>query len=199
MELVVLPQALKWPADAARWMRPACHDWHGRRICPPPSHALIEDPTHLWLVAGRDHPFQAHPAAECGTFQAELWCHDVAELFIASPRDGHYLEFNLAPSGAWWMAAFDGPRQRRTTPDLPLVITHGTPSPADVWRAALAIPLDWLRRHAGWSHESRLNLTLILGTEPQHFVSACDLGGGEPDFHRPQRYPRVRRRPAEKD
>lgn len=197
MEVLVLPEAFTWPADARRGMRELSRDWHGQTLSPAPRLGLIEDPTHLWLVAGREHPFRAHPGAGCGDFQPELWRHDVAELFIASPRGGHYLEFNLAPTGAWWMAAFGGPRRPLPAPELPAVIACGTPAGAEAWHAALAIPLDWLRHEVAWGAESRLNATLILGQDPQRFLSQADLGGGEPDFHRPEHYPQVRRTGAE--
>jgi hypothetical protein len=45
-----------------------------------------------------------------GNFLAELWRHDVAELFIADPASGRYFEFNLAPNGAWWSCEFTAPR-----------------------------------------------------------------------------------------
>ena len=55
----------------------------------------------------------------------------------------------------------------------------------------MAIPLDLLRARLDFGVHSRANVTLILTSPTQQFVSATDLGGGEPDFHRPQRFAEV--------
>ena len=60
-----------------------------------------------------------------------------------------------------------------------------------VWLAAMAIPLDLLRARLNFGPETRLNVTMILESPEQKFVSATDLGAGEPDFHQPQRFPVV--------
>lgn len=198
VDLSVQSEAFEGPRHGAIPMQELCHDWEGEALRPSPSFALIEDPCHLWLVAARQQASAAHPTARCGEFQEQLWCHEVAELFVAATQGSHYLEFNLAPTGAWWMAAFEAPRRARKGTSAPQVITHGTPPGADHWHAALGIPLDWLRREVGWNAQSRLNVCLILDTRPQRFVSACDLGGGEPDFHRPDFYQIARRTPPKK-
>lgn len=193
MDLLLESRPLAWPPAQPLSLQELGRDWHGRRLASPPRFALIEDPSHLWLVAARDQPFEAHPEAGAGAFQAELWRHDVAELFVAQSAGPRYLEFNLAPTGAWWMASFEGPRQPGPTPPRPEVVTHGAAPGQLAWQAALGIPLAWLRSTIGWGPASRLNVTLILESPQQRFLSACDLGGGEPDFHRPQLFPTVRR------
>jgi len=193
MELRVLAQPFECGAMAG-FLQDLCRDWHAARIEPPARYGLVEDLRHLWLLAAHDRPGSPHPDAQEGDFQEGLWRHDVAELFIAA-EDGRYLEFNLSPRGAWWMAAFDAPRHASPLPHLPAVRTHAAEPAGGGWQAALGIPLEWLRHHIGWGPASRANVTLILESPEQRFLSAADLGGGEPDFHRPDRYPAIHRQP----
>ncbi len=212
MILELISQPLDWPSSGTGPMQELCHDWHGQAFGPPARFSLVEDPDHLWLIAGREKPANAHSMGDCGDFQAELWKHDVAELFIAEPDFKNYLEFNLSPRGAWWAARFSGPRQPADLGTLPEVICHGSPEGSDAWvagmggrvastggwAASLGIPLDWLRKTIGWGPDSPLNVTFILDSPEQRFLTACDLGGGEPDFHRPQSFQPARRSPEAK-
>jgi len=195
MEIEVLSAPLLWADVHAVPMQELCHDWQGEALAPPARFAVVEDPSHLWLIAGRQSAAKPHPAGDCGDFQAELWRYDVAELFIADATQSSYLEFNLSPTGAWWMERFSAPRQAHPLERLPAVLTHAGPDGVSGWRAALGLPLDWLRATIGWSEASPLNVTLILETPEQRFVTATDLGGGEPDFHRPQEFVTAPRRP----
>ena len=118
----------------------------------------------------------------------------MAELFIARPDARSYLEFNLAPSGAWWTAAFSAPRVPSPAFDiLPAVRCESGKGGESGWRAALGIPLSWLEAAIGWGADSRLNVSFILDSPDQRFLTACDLGDGEPDFHRPQGFAPVTR------
>jgi hypothetical protein len=74
---------------------------------------------------------------------------------------------------------------------MPEVATFAELAPDGSWVAAMAIPLDLLRARLDFGPESRLNVTMILGTPAQRFISAADLGPGEPDFHQPARFPKV--------
>jgi hypothetical protein len=56
------------------------------------------------------------------------------------------------------------------------------------WVAAMAIPLPLLKARLDFSPRTRANVTLILGSPQQKFLSAADLGHGEPDFHQPDRF-----------
>ena len=162
-------------------------DWFGKTFEPPPFYALAVDPERLWFVAGHRSPAALHPAARPGVFQAELWRHDVAELFLADPASGRYLEVNLAPNGAWWNCEMTAPRVRASEHDeaLPGVETHAELAPDGSWLAAIAMPLVELRERVGFSPETTLNVTFILGSPTQRFLSATDLGPGQPDYHRP--------------
>lgn len=166
-------------------------DWHGALLDPAAGWCLVEDPGHLWFIASRAKPAQLHPASRPGKFQAELWKHDVAELFIAAPDRRSYLEINLSPNGGWWSCLFDAPRQRRHAEDTPLsgVKTHADMGADGRWVAAIALPLDVLREEIGFGAESPMNVTFILDSPAQRFVTVAAPTPGEPDFHRPDAYP----------
>jgi len=168
-------------------------DWHGAPVQAPAAFALAMDSQRLWFIAHHRTAARLHPLARPGVFQAELWRHDVAELFIADPHSGRYFEFNLAPNGAWWSCEFTAPRVRAEALDIamPEVATFADLAADGAWVAAMAIPLDLLRARLDFGPRSRVNVTLILGSPDQKFLSAADLGGGEPDFHLPGRFPEV--------
>jgi hypothetical protein len=166
-------------------------DWQGARLQPPAAYSLVQDGRMLWFIAHHRRAAELHPQARPGMFQAELWRHDVAELFIADEASGRYFEFNLAANGAWWSCEFTAPRQRAEETDIamPEVATFSDMAPDGAWVAAMAIPLDLLRARLDFGPQTRANVTMILESPLQRFVSAADLGGGAPDFHQPQRFP----------
>jgi hypothetical protein len=168
-------------------------DWVGAPVQAPAAVSLAMDDQRLWFIAHHRRAAQLHPLARPGMFQAELWRYDVAELFIADPVSGRYFEFNLAPNGAWWSCEFTAARVRAEPMDIvmPEVATFSDMAADGAWLAAMAIPLDLLRARLDFGLRSRVNVTLILESPAQKFVSAADLGGGEPDFHRPQQFPEL--------
>jgi len=172
-------------------------DWHGGKVDPPASFCLAMDAERLWFVAGHQRPAVLHPQARPGRFQAELWRHDVAEWFVAAPGGGRYLEFNLAPNGAWWSCEFTAPRVRAEEVEIamPEVATFSELASDGSWLAAMAVPLDLLRARVDFGDACGVNVAFILGSPDQRFLSAVDLGPGEPDFHRPQAFPKLRRVP----
>ena len=163
-------------------------DWHGAACSPPAEWALVADRDCLWLLARHAAPAQSHPDGRPGEFLEGLWQHDVAELFIAAADRMTYLEFNLSPMGAWWFAGFAAPRQRAAVLPLPQVRTEAFTHADGGWASAIGIPLDFLKQHVGWGPDSALNVTFILNSPDQRFLTASDLGDGDPDFHRPGRF-----------
>lgn len=172
-------------------------DWSGDPLRPEPGYCLVADPRRLWFIAHHRRPAALHPQAQPGAFQAELWKHDVAELFLADPGSGRYFEFNLAPNGAWWSCEFTAPRVRAEEVDIamPEVATFADLAPDGSWVAAMALPLDLLKARLDFGAATRANVTFILESPDQRFVSASDLGGGTPDFHLPGRFPQLEFRP----
>lgn len=168
-------------------------DLRGTPLSTAAAFSIVTDARYLWFIASHRRPALIHPKARPGAFQAELWRYDVAELFLADPLSGRYFEFNLAPNGAWWSCEFTGPRVRAEAAEIamPEVATFADMSADGSWLAAMAIPLDLLRARLDFGAETRLNVAMILESPGQKFVSANDLGAGEPDFHQPQRFSKL--------
>lgn len=165
-------------------------DWHGVPVEPPAAFSLGMDERRLWFIAHHRRPASLHPLARPGDFVAGLWHYDVAELFIADPVSGRYFEFNLAPNGAWWSCEFTAARMRAEETDIamPEIATFSDMAPDGAWVAAMAIPLDLLRARLDFSPFSAINVAMILGFPGRIFLTATDLGGGEPDFHLPTHF-----------
>ena len=172
-------------------------DWDGVRVEPAAAFALVKDAARLWFVANHRRPATLHPQGRPGRFHAELWRYDVAELFLADPVSGRYFEFNLAPNGAWWNCEFTAPRvpAEEVPVAMPAVATFAELGVDGSWVAAMAIPLDLLRARLDFGPETRANVTFILETPQQRFLTAAKLGDGAPDFHRPAQFPKVSFRP----
>ena len=168
-------------------------DLHGVPLRVPAAFSVVTDEQHLWFIAHHRHPARIHPQARPGAFLAGLWPHDVAELFLADPVSGRYFEFNLTANGAWWRCEFTAPRVRADEADIamPEVAAFSDLAPDGSWLAALAIPLDLLRARLDFGAESRMNVAMILESPAQKFISASDLGGGDPNFHQPDRFSKV--------
>ena len=165
-------------------------DWNGEAVDPAAGWCLVQDKVALWLIASRQASAVVHPDAIPGEFREELWRWDVAELFIAARDRSRYLELNLAPQGAWWACLFEGPR---VASEVPLAESSGIETFADPdssfsWTAAARIPLEFLREQLNFNDRSPVNITFIIDSPQQKFLSSADLGPGEPDFHRPQAF-----------
>lgn len=168
-------------------------DWYGEKIDTPAAFGLAIDHGSLWFVASRRKPACLHPQARPGQFTPELWKFDTAEFFISHPASGRYLEFNLAANGAWWSAEFTAPRVRADEEDVPMpgVKTFGEMSADGSWLAAASISLDVLKARLDFGPESRMNVTFIINSPVQQFLSAVPAPEGAPDFHRPDLFQQV--------
>lgn len=162
-------------------------DWYGVTLHPPLCFTIASDSSSLWFVATRQAPATCRPGAEPGSFTEGLWEYDVAELFLANPTCGAYLEFNLAPNGAWWAAKFDAPRVRAAKQsDFPSIVTSHRGDPSyEAWCAAIRVPLAFLATEIGFGEKTTANVTAILNSPLQTFHSAHKLPGADPDFHQP--------------
>lgn len=168
-------------------------DWFGKPVKPPVAFGFAVDLKYLWFVVSHQKSPSLHPAARPGDFKSELWKYDVAEFFLTDPKTGRYLEFNLAPNGAWWSAEFTAPRIRTEIADNPFpgVATFADMASDGSWLAAAAIPLEQLRNSLNFGSESHLNASFILNSPEQQFLTATDLGEGEPNFHLPDKFSKV--------
>lgn len=192
MTIFTSTQALQWGGLDVPLLG-LSKDWHGAPLEAAAGFSLVMDARRLWFIAHHRKAADLHPQARPGMFMAELWRHDVAELFLADPVSGRYFEFNLAPNGAWWSCEFTAPRVRAEQTDIamPEVATFSDMAADGAWIAALAIPLDLLRARLDFGAHTRANVTFILGSPDQKFITAANLGAGEPDFHRPEKFPQV--------
>jgi hypothetical protein len=168
-------------------------DLDGILLQEPATFSLVVDAQHLWFIASHRKSARLHPQARPGRFQAELWRHDVAELFLFDPVSGRYFEFNLAPNGAWWTCEFIAPRVRADLAEIamPDVATFSELSADGSWVAAMAIPVDLLKARLNFGNETHVNVTMIIESPVQKFISATDLGPGEPNFHQPAQFPKI--------
>jgi hypothetical protein len=130
-----------------------------------------------------------HPEVLPNDFFEGLWKFDCGELWLYSAETGRYLEFNLAPNGAWWSMVFESPRVRAKGCGSPKCITSGTIQEG-FWQATLFVSFEEIERClgacSGWSG----NVTLVIGGCPDNEVPLENLHTIVPlkavDFHRPQ-------------
>jgi len=132
-------------------------------------------------------PFRAAPESPCGTFQAELWRHDCAEFFLLNPANDRYVEFNVSPTGAWWAASFTAPRQQEAEQHFQNVDCSTTTLNEDkLWAIEFSLPASDIEAVLGAPLEALCgNVTAILQSPDQIFLTAARLGGNQPDFHLP--------------
>ncbi|MGC1458226.1 MAG: DOMON-like domain-containing protein [Steroidobacteraceae bacterium] len=110
-----------------------------------------------------------------------LWRHTCMEVFIGHGPPGHYLEFNLAPSGQWAGYRFSGYRSGMT----PLTgiraprIELRTHADRLLLSAAVELPADL-------TGDLRLGITAVIeDTGGQLAYWALRHVGERPDFHLP--------------
>jgi hypothetical protein len=113
-----------------------------------------------------------------------LWRHTCMELFVGHPPPGHYLEFNLAPSGDWAAYRFSGYRSGMA----PLTgiraprIELRTQSDRLLLSADVALPADL-------SGDLRLGIAAVLeDAQGQLGYWALRHAGDRPDFHHPDSF-----------
>jgi hypothetical protein len=192
MTIFTSPQRLIW-GELDVPLFGLAKDLDGILLQEPAAFSLVVDAQHLWFIASHRKSARLHPQARPGRFQAELWRHDVAELFLFDPVSGRYFEFNLAPNGAWWTCEFIAPRVRADLAEIamPEVATFSELTADGSWVAAMAIPVDLLKARLNFGNETHVNVTMILESPVQKFISATDLGPGEPNFHQPEQFSKI--------
>jgi len=164
------------------------HDWYGEKLKNPVGFSFAADENNLWFIATHAEPALLHPDARPGLFLRELWKYDVAEFFLFNPDNGHYLEFNLSPNGAWWAAEFTGPLEGMGEAPLQGVKTYSQLAPDGGWVTAASIDMAMLQERFHFGLDSSMNATFILHSPEQKFVTATDLGEGKPNFHQPDKF-----------
>ncbi len=162
-------------------------EWFGSAVEPPFEFRFWLSEEALHFAARRAAPALLHPEAREGRFQELLWKYDTAEFFVATPEGDRYMEFNLAPNGSWWSAAFTEPRVvNPAVPPVPQgVVAHGH-ADATGWECEARLPLAYLALmgiHPGLA-PCRLAAAAILNSPQQVFLTTSTDTSGSPDFHR---------------
>jgi hypothetical protein len=197
--IIVCPHLLKSsPANAiigqnesmdSLSLHPLDKDWYGAKSpgCPQWGLEIIDG---LLVLNGKvcAPPICIGGDSE-GHFVEGLWEADVVELFLLNPATGFYLEFNLGPRGGWWCCSFSLPRARVDENPKPLPGVRAVANLTEAgWGSSLAVPLHSLPQCLSFDlGKTRGNITFCLGA-PQQYITLADLGGGEPDFHRPEKW-----------
>lgn len=159
-------------------------DWFDSPVEPPLTTSLSAEGNQFIFTAQQALPCLPHPDAEQGVFRPELWKFDVVEVFFCEPKTGAYLEINLAPSGGWWACWFDHVRVARAVqPDFSKISARGEVTGAG-WEASITIPLSLFEQPESLHY----NITAIIDSPQQRFLTAFPLGCQEPDFHRPSHF-----------
>lgn len=119
-------------------------EWSGGTIGAALRYRLMRTEEALVYRAARAATPALHPTAQAGHFSADLWRYHCAEFFLAAPGGTPYMEFNLAPNGAWWACLFNTPRVATApAPDLSSIRGTGTIT-AQGWAAEMQVPLSLL-------------------------------------------------------
>ncbi len=171
----------------APWQTIPC-EWFGSAVEPPFEFRFHLTETELVFSARRRTPALLHPEAQEGKFQELLWKYDTAEFFIVSPGQERYLEFNLAPNGAWWSAVFTDPRVvDPTVPAVPAGVIARGHADAAGWECEARLPLASLAEMGltPATAPCRIAAAAILNSPEQIFLTTATDTSGKPDFHHP--------------
>lgn len=176
-------------------------DWFGNILDEATTFSLAKDSESLWFIGIFTSTANIHPSASSGEFTPELWKYDVAELFLANPATGEYLEFNLTSNGAWWASKFSSVRKPSAQqPDFTAHIhSHHDLSSAKLAVVGLQIPLNFLKKEIDFGVTTAANITIIRDSPSQRYLSASKLPGAQPDFHQPTNFPTVSFTPLHSD
>lgn len=120
-------------------------EWTGASVGTPLRYCLYRTERELIYRASRAEAPVLHPTATEGAFSTDLWRYHCAEFFLSAPEGAPYMEFNLAPNGAWWACLFTAPRVAAApAPELAAIRAAGSVTPQS-WEAELRVPLSLLR------------------------------------------------------
>ena len=176
---------LRIPRAPERLALPIERRWDGAPVTESHLHGAVELAAHgdgLEMVARLPHqPAPRIPDAPAGARVPDLWEYDVVECFLVGAR-GRYLELELGAGGHFLLLSFDAPRW--------LVDDHADFVPRlrfergdDAWCATIELPEALLPPGL-----CRVNAFVVAGGR---FLAWHPLPGAAPDFHQPERFPRV--------
>jgi hypothetical protein len=113
-----------------------------------------------------------------------LWRHTCMEVFVGHAPPGHYLEFNLAPSGEWAAYRFSGYRSGMA----PLTLIRAPRIELRTQSDRLLLSAD-VELPADLSGPLRLGIAAVVeDAQGQLGYWALRHAGGRPDFHHPDSF-----------
>ena len=127
------------------------------------------------------------PAPALALRQTGLWQHTCFELFLAG-SDGHYCEFNFAPSTSWAAYRFDAYRQGMS--NLPVESPPNIAfQQAEDWCSLRAlVDLRGLAKAHGATTFRMALASVIEHCDGRHSYWALSHPQGKPDFHHPDSF-----------
>lgn len=166
-------------------------EWSGANVAVPLRYRLLRTEDALIYRAARAAAPELHPLSRPGLFLPELWRHHCAELFLAPAASAPYLEFNLAPNGAWWSSLYTAPRvPAEEQPSFNGITAEGHAS-TQAWEAELRIPLSFLAAHGISLPACRVCVcgALHLPERMRWLTAVPHDAAAKPDFHLPADWP----------
>lgn len=161
-------------------------EWYGTELPEPVRYGFRVVEGKLVYTASQRRAVKLHPSAQPGEFVEGLWEYDTAEFFVANAEGTRYMEFNLAPNGAWWACVFTEPRVRDlSVPPLPSVATRGVIALDGSWECRAELPLAYLEAIGIAPANCRLAAAAIQNSPDYLYLTTSSDLHGEPDFHRP--------------
>lgn len=121
------------------------------------------------------------PATPAGSLDG-LWEYEVVELFVAG-NDGRYIELEFGPHGHYLALRFDAVRHRAGPPFL---LDFSVSRAGERWQGEAFLTADVIP-----AAPHRANAFAIHGVARRNYLAATPLPGPTPDFHQPERFPRV--------
>ena len=143
----------------------------GARMLPDGGLALV------WRLSGELAALRI-PDAATRLPPERLWAHTCFEVFVGTPGEAAYREFNFSPNGQWMRFDFCGYRQRVESPVLPA--PQITPRLAgDVLELAVRLGAEQLP-----PGELCVGLTAVVeSVGGRHSYWSLRHPAGQPDFH----------------
>ena len=154
------------------------------------SATVVLTPTALILKAYMPLVLLKGEKPNINQFVEGLWEKNVVEFFFSLPERRDYLEFHLSPKGEWWFCEFSDVRERAKTQKKVQAKLHHKCEGSRVM-VILESPRKILSPFFDEPAKVRANITACSNEATKEFVSYLELPGKTPNFHQPEKFPRV--------
>ena len=110
-------------------------------------------------------------------------------MFVQSPGECTYWEFNFSPSGDWAIYHFDNYRAGMTAPEIGIIPAIEVTVDPDLLRLDVSIDCAALNLRQGPGYTPLASLTAVIETtDQQSSYWAVRHAGNKPDFHHPDSF-----------